>query len=105
MSAPSGKMRRVEDRYIHWCPGCEELHPLPDRWVFDGNLERPTFTPSFRHSWVLFDAYTDEGEGVGEPRRHACHYFVIAGQLAFCADSTHALAGTTVPMPDLPEDV
>jgi hypothetical protein len=65
------------------------MHPLPDGWTFDGNLEAPTFTPSFLHSW-----------GTGK----VCHYNLIAGWLQFCPDSTHGLAGKTVPLPDLPED-
>lgn len=37
-----------------WCPGCDSLHPFRIRtvdgdlptWEWDGNLERPTFSPS-----------------------------------------------------------
>ena len=88
MSQVSAKLRRGEGRYFHWCPACESLHPLPDGWKFDGNLESPTFSPSFKQSW-----------GTGD----ICHYNLVGGQLQFAADSTHAMAGKTVPLPDLPE--
>lgn len=82
------KLRRGQGRYFHWCPGCELMHPLPDSWTFNGDLERPTFSPSFKQSL-----------GTGD----VCHYILTDGLLNFCSDSTHALAGQTVPLPELPE--
>lgn len=89
MSQVSLKLRRGEGRFFHFCPGCDCMHPLPDGWAFDGNLENPTFTPSFKHSWG---------------NKMICHYFLTAGQLVFCPDSTHRLAGQTVALPELPRE-
>jgi hypothetical protein len=85
------------------------MHPLPDKWTFDGNLENPTFTPSFKQSGIKTE-YVN-GKWTGEWIRDAqgntvpfvCHYILTSGQLHFCDDSTHALAGKVVPLPDLPE--
>ena len=52
-------------------------------WAFNGNLESPTFSPSVKHSW---------------PSGKQCHYFINDGRIDFCGDSTHALAGQTVPL-------
>lgn len=94
MSAAGAFLRRIEEGYVHWCPGCAGLvgrsprhaiyvdapNPLTGaRWTFDGNLEAPTFAPSINV--------------VGQ-----CHYFVQAGRIAYCGDSQHAVAGQTVPM-------
>lgn len=80
----------------HWCPGCNERHAIPtsgnDPWSFNGDVERPTFQPSVLHSW-------EHGEK-REPRR--CHYFITDGNILFCVDSTHALAGESVPLPEIP---
>lgn len=84
----SPKLRQAQDGYIHYCPGCELAHRLPDGWAFNGNVAEPTFTPSFKHSC---------GSG------RVCHYHLTAGVMDFCTDSTHALAGKKVPLPDLPE--
>ena len=92
MSQVSSKLRRAVGAYIHWCPGCEEMHQLPDSWQFDGNLEEPTFSPSFRHS-----GYSSHHQ----PR--ICHYTLVKGILNFCGDSTHQLAGMSVPLPSLPK--
>lgn len=78
--------------YLHWCPGCERLHPInvgkPNSynaiWKFDGNLEAPTFSPSINI--------------VGQ-----CHYIISGGNIQFISDSKHKLAGQTVPLPDIPE--
>ncbi len=93
MSAFGKKLRLCSDGwYGHWCPGCKEAHviavgtPYPGtgaKWGFNGNAEKPTFTPSINI--------------VGQ-----CHYFITDGQIQFCTDSRHALAGQTVELPDWP---
>ena len=109
MGQVSSKLRRQTGGYAHWCPGCEEMHGLPDEWKFDGNLEEPTFTPSFRHSGVRKVMVDGEwtGEWVrdaeGNPVKFVCHYILTKGILNFCSDSMHALAGKSVPLPPLPE--
>lgn len=91
MGQVSSTLRRGTGAYFHWCPGCEEMHTLPDGWSFDGNLETPTFTPSFLHS-----GYSSHHQ----PR--ICHYILTNGILNFCTDSTHTLAGKSVALPKLP---
>lgn len=102
MSQISTKLRRGHASYFHWCPGCEEMHPLPDRWTFDGNLEAPSFTPSFKHTLTRFDSYTSEGIGLGGRREVSCHYVLTAGKLHFCDDSHHVLKGQVIDLPELP---
>lgn len=83
----SSKLRRSTTGLMCWCPACEEMHPLPDSWTFDGNLESPTFSPSFKHT----------------TSNTVCHYVLTAGVLNYCGDCTHAMAGQSVPLPELPE--
>jgi hypothetical protein len=85
----SSTLRRATNAYMHWCPACEEMHMLPDTWVFDGNVESPTFSPSFKHLH----------------RDDICHYTLSKGVLAYCDDSTHALKGKTIPLPSLPPEM
>lgn len=88
----------------HWCPGCNNGHEInivhPNssgaKWSFNGNMERPTFTPSINLKWGKFAGQKDtECGGV-------CHYFITDGRIQFCGDCTHALAGQTVDLPDIP---
>lgn len=81
--------------YFH-CPGCNMLHPYRVKgeapnpiWTFNGNFEKPTFTPSL----LVFK--DDPGS--------RCHLFMTDGKLQYCSDSWHDLAGTTVAMVDIPE--
>lgn len=90
MSQVSRFLRAGSGGHLHWCPACLELHPLPKSWTFDGNLERPTFTPSFAHSG-------------GSVPGWRCHYMLTKGVLHFQADCSHAMAGQSVPLPELPE--
>jgi len=108
MGQVSSKLRKADGGYAHWCPGCLEMHILPNTWAFNGDLENPTFTPSFKHSGMrrLFANHKWTGEWIrdtsGKPIPFICHYILTAGVLNFCMDSTHALAGKPVPLPKLP---
>jgi hypothetical protein len=82
------------------CPGCGQNHGIwvHDRnpvtkaiWIFNGDLNRPTFAPSIRV----------KGEKNGVP--YMCHFFVRDGFIEFCSDCTHALAGKIVELPDIEE--
>lgn len=109
MGRLSSKLWRNARGFAHWCPGCNEIHVVPDSWSFDGNLEQPTFFPSVKHTGkqTVKDA---EGRWTGEwvkgPDGKAlddcCHYNLRDGQLHFCSDSVHHLKNQTVPLPDLP---
>jgi hypothetical protein len=76
------------------CPGCEEAHLIPidgsHGWEWNGSFDKPTFSPSILVTWG------------NHPGHRQCHSFVRDGQWQFQADCTHALAGKTVPMVDLP---
>src|SRR5208337_2210976 len=48
MSAKVKEVRTHEGKPYGWtfrCPGCNDWHVLKD-WTFNGNLEKPTFSPS-----------------------------------------------------------
>lgn len=85
--------------HLLWCPGCDDLHAprstlgagsIGATWQWDGNRERPTFSPS------LLVRYGDAADG----RR--CHSFVRAGRWEYLTDSTHLFAGMTVELWPLP---
>jgi hypothetical protein len=105
----SSKLRRAEGGYAHWRPACEETHVVPDGWAFDGNLERPTFSPSVKITGV--QTVVKDGRWTGEwvldeygnAKPLYCHYVLTAGVLNFCGDCTHKLVGQAVPLPDLPD--
>jgi len=121
MGQVSAKLRRTTDGYSYWCQGCEEVHGVrtdgPNAiWGFDGNLEAPTFTPSVltmsghyvsSHKpgdkcWCTF-AVEFPTRAATAPKCSRCHTFIRGGMVQFLGDCTHALAGQTLPLPDLPE--
>lgn len=116
----SAKLARgLGNRLVFHCPGCDSLHAVAvdehgigPRWTWNGDLERPTLSPSILVQWDRWvpPATTLEmrdkiasGEVVQRRERHVCHSFVREGQVLFLGDCTHALAGRTVPLPDLAE--
>lgn len=117
MGMISRKLRAVEGGGLMFrCPGCNENHMVRvgegdgPRWGYNGNAERPTFTPSVliktghycqgqdgRDCWCTYEAR------LGKPspfRCSVCHSFVTDGRIQFLGDCTHALAGQTVDLPD-----
>lgn len=102
------QIRRVEDApvtydaIVLWCPGCASrenwggLHMLPVSdtqgkrpvWQWNGDLEAVGLEPSIS---------TKDSQGL------VCHSFLRNGQWQFLTDSTHPLAGHTVPMEHLPD--
>jgi hypothetical protein len=91
------------------CPGCDETHYLRVRkepritpsWTFNGDFERPTFMPSVLVTYGGRDAGQTDADGFRSPPA-VCHSFVTDGRIQFLADSTHALAGQTVDLPEIP---
>lgn len=100
------KLRRaqgdVRKMLMHWCPGCDGPHGITIEgigvpvWTFSGDYERPTFNPSI----LCFTSH--EGGKPLPVRKTLCHYFIRDGNIEFCSDSPHALAGRTVELPDWP---
>ena len=109
--------------YSFFCPGCKERH-YPhirsvggcDTWAFNGDMEKPTFSPSILVTGVNFPpvdpatgdyARGSDGEYLLDETQHlvgctpmVCHSFVRDGRIQFLGDCTHALAGQTVDLPD-----
>lgn len=73
------------------CPGCRHAHVLPvgdagdnagrDRWTFNGDIMKPTFSPSL---------LVNKDLNSGGPR---CHSFITDGRINYLDDCTHALRG------------
>ena len=83
------------------CPGCGCHHRIPTRpipadrggnhpkWTFNGDLDRPTLSPSIKATMRMGD------------KTLVCHSFVREGRIQFCGDSTHRLAGQTVELDEV----
>jgi hypothetical protein len=75
------------------CPGCGREHTYTTAeaqsahtWQWNGSLSSPTFYPSM----IV--------------RSHpvaVCHFFVTNGRIEFVSDSTHALSGKDVELPEI----
>lgn len=62
-------------------PGESPYASPGNKWSFDGNLEAPTLHPSVKSNLD--------------------HFWVKNGEIQFCPDARHPLAGQTVPMEDM----
>jgi hypothetical protein len=73
--------------YMIQCPGCGNGHFFDSRWTFNGNYEKPTFTPSM---FVSKDDVSMQ-----------CHSVVTDGMIAFQGECFHALKSQTVALQDI----
>lgn len=95
-------------RVLFRCPGCNDNHQISvGTWTFNGDLERPTFSPSVLYNaaqwgeeWPAFAARRAAHPGVGTGGTIVCHSFVTDGRIQFLGDCTHSLAGQTVDLPE-----
>ncbi|VVE49252.1 DUF6527 family protein [Pandoraea terrigena] len=109
MSRLSNILRGSEGNGLSfWCPGCGHPHRIQHgagkgpRWNWNGNVERPTFTPSVLVTWNEPSDNPSEFEDQTKDVGKACHSFVTDGHIQFLSDCTHALAGQTVALPPFP---
>ena len=102
------KVKKVSDKdgnaygYTLWCPGCEEHHRVGTEWQFNGDMEKPTFSPSLL-VWLDPNPKADpKHDPTGKYRNgFRCHSFIREGHIEFLGDCTHKLAGQTVELPEL----
>lgn len=86
-------------KLAYLCPGCRMSHELnlgPDKpnWQWDGNAEAPTLHPSVNINMAA----------TVTSKSFVCHSWVRNGMIEFLNDSTHALAGKTVPLVEFDTD-
>lgn len=104
---------------VTWTPeGMARSKHLAARpiWGFNGDFDRPTFTPSVltRHGHYVKGLTGPDPEGCAcnfserypdeEPYHWpcgVCHSFVTDGRIQYLGDCTHALANQTVDLPEI----
>lgn len=99
--------------YSFMCPGCKHAHAIytnwdgKPRWTFNGDTEKPTFSPSLLIRWDAHEPPVTP-ENHEEYKRNpwpqqkipkVCHSFIRDGMIQFLNDCTHDLAGKIVPIP------
>lgn len=95
------KLREVRDTslklvgYSFRCFGCGHDHVIDvPRWQFDGNMAKPTFSPSIKCTTGSYanPKYIDP-EGLPPT---ICHFFIENGNIKYLTDCTHYLKGQTI---------
>lgn len=97
-----GMVALTPDRELlaHWCSGCQCVHIVNlagdrPRWDWNGDVDKPTLSPSIRVFWPA------NGD---KPETTRCHYFLNAGVINYLDDSAeHTLRGLN-PLQLIPDD-
>lgn len=96
-----------------YCPACKTGHGFDNKWTFNGDMEKPTFTPSmlYRSGHYLSEHKTGDKCWCTYNQEHPdnpvkfgctiCHSFVTDGKIQFLSDCTHEFAGQTVNLEDI----
>lgn len=83
-------------RLSFYCKGCKMIHMVetdtaaPIKWGFNGNYDKPTFTPSILVRYPLRE----------DKHQVVCHSFVTDGRIQYLSDCTHEYAGQTLDLED-----
>lgn len=81
------------NQYI-FCPACKTIHSFDDRWTFNNNFDKPTFKPS------MLVKTPQQGK-----RDRVCHSFVTDGKIQYLGDCTHDMAGQTIDLPEITDEM
>lgn len=106
--------------YSFYCPGCKCHHNVWTKiskrnskctWAFNGDMDKPTFSPSLLVRWVDLPVNLEKGKDgkyvLGEDGRVkgakdiVCHSFIKEGMIQYLSDCTHDLRGKTIEIPNL----
>lgn len=71
-------------------------------WKFNGDMEKPTFSPSINERTGTFVDPDVKGDPdwLKENSWH-CHFIVHMGRITFCGDCSHDLKKRTMDLPDI----
>ena len=97
---------------IFYCPACESNHvvniegidSMYPQWVFNGDVNKPTISPSVLVRWTEPSDKEEEFEDRTKDINKVCHFFIRNGKIEFCGDCTHKLSGQTVDMVEYYKD-
>ena len=94
--------KRIVEYYSFYCPGCKHQHVYSicsdgSGWQFNGNMGKPSFTPSLLNSMKIKNEIT----GVYDIEKERCHLFVTDGKIIYCGDCSHELSGQTIEMSEI----
>lgn len=87
--------------YLIECPACKSPHVFDKRWTFNGDYNKPTFSPSMKSSW---GGTIDPVSNRIEVPEQVCHSFVRDGKIEFLNDCTHDMKNSVVELPEINED-
>lgn len=107
---PKARWKEVEGVVEFKCPGCGYLHVAyitnphynGAQWKWNFDVERPTIYPSIlNRSGKYVDPNYKWDPADGPDPSSICHAIIKKGTIYFAPDSTHALSGQTVDLPEL----
>ena len=86
------------------CPACGCCHGPNEKWQFNGDFNKPTFSPSILVKCKR-DITDDEVKRIMKGEKLEipdiiCHSYVKDGMIQFLSDCTHSMAGQTVEIPE-----
>lgn len=96
------KVKKLTDQsnkngvWVFFCPACGYGHSFDDRWTFNGDVEKPTFSPSL----LVYGSPEHVYEGKSYKGTPQCHSFVVDGYMQYQGDCGHAMNGQTIEIPD-----
>lgn len=90
----------IRCKYCQWHEFPKRRLPNGAAWNFNGDLVRPSFTPSMNYA-----ANLPEMEGYNpEIPSSRCHFILTDGVMNYCGDCSHGGRGTSEPLQPFPAE-
>ena len=77
------KVKRVAKGWAIYCVACSCYHTYTDEWHFNGNVIKPTFSPSLKFQ-------------LGD---RCCHFNVKDGRIKYSHDCSHKYKNQDIELP------
>ncbi|CAD5236032.1 hypothetical protein PP187_gp043 [Klebsiella phage vB_KvM-Eowyn] len=93
--------------YTFMCVGCGYRHQVraggttQPQWLFNGDVDKPTFQPSVLVTWTEPSDNPDEFDNPAKDINKVCHSFITDGKIQYLGDCTHRFAGQTLDLPEV----
>lgn len=74
------------------------------QWNFNGNIDKPTFTPSIdeKSGYHVAECSEEDRKYYQEENLgYKCHFVITDGYIQFCGDCSHDLKNTTIELPEI----
>lgn len=92
------RIKTIDSGWLFYCMACKSMHKLDARFIFNYDMDKPTFKPKIQLTVGPFaKGHPLEGQTV------KCESTITKGVIKYLETSTHSMKGQTMGLVDFAE--